>query len=407
MRLKARLISLLLVFAATAHEVSAAEQTIRIGGICDRTGATKLSGGEACPGVADYIALVNRAGGVMGQKLEYTEFDHAYMVDRAADAYDRLKERGVVVIFNYGVPILYGLTSRYMADRIPAFAPGTGRSDAIDGETWPFIFPGTASYWSQAGVAMKYLKDSGARSGTRIAYLYLDSPAGREGIPMIETVAQREGYLVRFFAVQPPGIEMDSQVGAITRDFRADWVVTSLFGRPPSVAIRALKAAGFPLNRVIGFVWGAGDADIEEAGWDIAQGYLGLQFAAVGRDHPLISDLRRMHADEGREVPKYLGSVYYNRGVLTGAIIVEGIRLAIKDHGLPVTGDSVRKGLEAIKNFDMRGFAPPLTITPQDHEGGGYLKVYQVSGNAWVPVSDWISAYRNEVMALVREANKK
>ena len=37
--------------------------------------------------------------------------------------------------------------------------------------------------------------------------------------------------------------------------------------------------------------------------------------------------------------------------------------------------------------------------------GGGYLKVYQVKGNEWVPVSDWIRGYREEVMALVKKAN--
>jgi branched-chain amino acid transport system substrate-binding protein len=55
----------------------------------------------------------------------------------------------------------------------------------------------------------------------------------------------------------------------------------------------------------------------------------------------------------------------------------------------------------------ISGFAPPLTITPQDHEGGGYLKMYQVKGKAWVPVSDWIRGYRDDVMAQVRKANNK
>jgi hypothetical protein len=33
--------------------------------------------------------------------------------------------------------------------------------------------------------------------------------------------------------------------------------------------------------------------------------------------------------------------------------------------------------------------------------------VYQVKGNEWVPVSDWMRGYRDEVMALVRKANNK
>ena len=395
--------------AAVGHGVAAAETAgvIKIGGMCDRTGASKVIGVELCPGVSDYIALVNRKGGVLGHRLEYTEIDHAYLVPRAVEAYERLKHDGAVTFFTYGVPTLLGLTSRFMEDKIPPFNSGTGRGDAIDGTVWPYIFPGTASYWSQAGVAMKYLKDNGVKKGTKIAYLYYDNPAGRDGIAMVEAVASKEGYVLRLYAVQPPGLDMEPQVSEIARNFKADWVIGSLFGAPAAVSIKEFKKAGFPLHRVISFVYGAGEADVEGAGWDIAQGYLGLQYAAVGRNFPVIQELIKMRRDEGKEVPKYVGGAYYNRGVLTGAIIVEGIRLAIRNHGLPVTGDKVRKGYESIRNFDLQGLVSPITITPQDHEGGGYLRVYQVKGTEWVPVSGWMRAYRDEVMALVRKANAK
>jgi branched-chain amino acid transport system substrate-binding protein len=183
--------------------------------------------------------------------------------------------------------------------------------------------------------------------------------------------------------------------------------VGSLFGKSPSASIKEFKKAGFPMNRVISFVWGAGSADIEAAGWDVAQGYLGVQYAAVGPNHQVIQEIIQMYRDERKEVPKYVGTVYYNRGVLQGAVLVEGIRFAIQNYGLPVTGDKMRKGYEAIKNFDAQGLGPSLTVTPQDHEGGGYLRVYQVKGNEWVPVSGWIRGYREEVMALVRKANHK
>jgi branched-chain amino acid transport system substrate-binding protein len=399
-----------LLFAVAIGHGNSAAQTppaITIGGACDLTGATKVIGGELCPGVADYIALVNRKGGVAGHKLRYIEVDHAYMVPRAVEAYERFKREGVVAVMNYGVPTLYGLTDRFMEDRIPVLNTGTGRSDAIDGEVWPYIFPGTASYWSQAGAALKYIKDNGAKTGTKIAFLYYDNPAGREGIPMVETVARREGYVLRLFAVRPPGLDMESEVTAIAREFQADWVIGALFGNPVPVSIRELKRAGFPLQRVISFVYGAGEADVAAAGWDVAQGYLGLQYANVSRDHPVIVEIIRMLRDEGREVPKYVGGAYYNRGVLIGGVMVEGIRLAIKNHGLPLDGDKVRRGYEAIRNFNLQGLVSPLTITPQDHEGGGYMKVYQVKGSEWVPVSDWIRGYRDDVMALVRKANNK
>ena len=127
----------------------------------------------------------------------------------------------------------------------------------------------------------------------------------------------------------------------------------------------------------------------------------------MGRHLPVIQEIIKFMREEGKEVPKHVGGVYYSRGVLVAAVLTEGVRLAIQNHGLPVTGDKVRKGYEAMKNFDLQGFLPPMTVTPKDHEGGGFVRVYQVKGTEWVPISDWVQGYRDEVLALVKRANQK
>jgi branched-chain amino acid transport system substrate-binding protein len=406
MRLRIGLIGILAVVLVAGLAVpAAADHVIKIGGQCDRTGAVKQIGVVLCPGVTDYIKLVNKKGGVLGHKLEYTEIEHGYLVDRGVEAYERLKRDGAVAVLDYGTPIVYALTPRHMEDKIPAITPGFGRADSTDGTVWPYIFPMAASYWSQAGAAMQYIKQNGGKRGTKVAHLYFDNPAGREGIPIVEVVAKKEGYDLRLFAVPSPGLEMGPQIIDITRRFKADWVVGHLFGRSPSVSIKELKKAGFPMNRVVSFVWGAGDTDIEAAGWDVAQGYIGMQFSAVGRNLPVIQELIKMYRDEGKEVPAYVGGVYYSRGVLISGIMVEGIRLAIQNYGLPVTGEKVKKGYELFKNFDLQGFLPPMTVTPQDHEGGGWVQLFQVKGKEWVPITDWYRGYREEVLAQVKKVN--
>ncbi len=407
MRAKGWLAIVLTVAVVVGLSVVAADakHAIKLGGQCDRTGATKLIGVEICPGVTDYITLVNKKGGVLGHTLDYTEVEHEYRVDRGVEAYERLKRDGVVATLDYGTPIVYALSPRHMEDRIPAITPGFGRADSLDGEVWPYIFPMAASYWSQVGGIMQYIKDKGAKKGAKIAYLYFDNPAGREGIPIIERIAKKEGYLLRHFAVPSPGLEMGPQVIDITRRLKADWVVAHLFGRSPSVSVKEFQKAGFPLDHVISLVWGAGEADAEAAGWDQSQGYLGLQFASVGRNLPVIQEIIKMYRDEGKEPPKYVGGVYYNRGVLVGAILVEGVRQGLQ-FGEPLTGEKVKKGYESIKNFTLGGFLPPMTVTPQDHEGGGWVRLYQVKGKEWVPATDWIRGYRDEVIKLVNEANK-
>src|SRR5262249_48336441 len=156
--------------------------------------------------------------------------------------------------------------------------------------------------------------------------------------------------------------------------YRADFVIAHLFGRSPSVSIKELKRVGYPLRKVVSFVWGSAEADIDAAGgWSVAEGYHVMQFAGVGSDYPVLNEIRDMYKKEGKEPPKEMEStVYYNRGVLIAALHVEAIRNAVqaKPDG-KITGEDVKKGFEQINNFTLGGLVPPLKVTPNDHEGGG------------------------------------
>ena len=131
--------------------------------------------------------------------------EHAYQVDRGVEAYERIKREGGVAILDYGTPIVYALTPRHLQDKIPGITPGFGRADATDGRVWPYIFPLAATYWSQMGGAMQYIKDNGGKKGAKVAFLFYDNPAGREPIKLFERICEQEGYTCRTFAVPAPG----------------------------------------------------------------------------------------------------------------------------------------------------------------------------------------------------------
>lgn len=394
-----------LALAGVPAAASAAE--IVFGGTCDRTGPTKLIGTQLCPGAIDYVNLINKKGGVKGNTLRWIEVEHGYQVDRGVEAYERIKREGGVTILDYGTPIVYALTPRHLADKIPGLTPGFGRAAAADGKRFPYIFPLAASYWSQMGAGLKYVKDKGAKKGTKIAYLFYDNPAGREPLGIFERVCKAEGYECRTFAVPPPAVEMASQVLDITRRMRADWAITHLFGKGPSVSIREFKKNGFPMDHVIGFVWGTGEDDMVAAGWDTSQGYLGMQFAGVGRNFPVIQEIIKMYRDEGKAVPAGVGSVYYNRGVTWVAVPIEAIRIAAEKFGLPLTGEKVKMGFEQVRNFSLGGLLPPLTLTVDDHEGGGWVKLYQTKGQELVAHGDWYHGYRDVVLDEIKKAGEK
>ncbi len=410
-----RLITISLVLALALGVVSAqavlaashAKKKIIIGGQCDRTGPTKFVGTIMCPGIGDYIALINAQGGVEGHEVEYMEVEHAYKVDRGVEAYERIKRAGGVATMDYGTPIVYALAPRHMEDKIPGITPGFGRADAADGERFPYIFPVAASYWSQGTAAMKFVKDKGAKKGSKIAYIYYDNAAGQEPLPVFREVCKLEGYKCREFAIPPPGVEMAAAVLDITRRFRADFVVSHLFGKAPAISIKEFKKNAYKLDKIISLVWGAGENDMIAAGCEDnkADGYLAMHFAGVGRDFPVIKEIMKtIYEDNNKPVPDIVGQVYYNRGVFSAAIMVEGVRNAIKNHGLPVDGDKVKLGYESIKDFTLGGFLPPLNVTAQDHEGGGWVQVYETKGCDLVKHTDWFQGYRDVVMAEIKKS---
>jgi branched-chain amino acid transport system substrate-binding protein len=385
---------------------------IVIGVQCDRTGPTQIVGTVLCPGLHDYVALVNSKGGVEGHQLKAIEIDHEYKVPPAVESYERHKKDGAVTMAIYGTPQIYALAAKLTEDRIPGTSPGFGSAAAADGQRYPYIFPIAATYWSQAAAATDFAKKQlgGSLKGKKIAYLFYDNPAGREPIDLLGDIAEREGFQLKTFAVPPPGVEMGAQVLDIAQRFRADFVISHLFGGAPSVSIKELKRIGYPMRKVIGLVWASAEANIEGAGgFGVAEGYYAMQFAGVGTDYPVLNEIREMYKKQGKPAPKEMAStVFYNRGVLIGALHVEAIRNALKAKpDGKITGVDVKNGFEKINNFTLGGLVPPLKITPQDHEGGGLVQIWQVRGGKFEKVTEWFAAYQNVVAKHIKDSGAK
>ena len=51
-----------------------------------------------------------------------------------------------------------------------------------------------------------------------------------------------------------------------------------------------------------------------------------------------------------------------------------------------------------IRDFTLGGINAPLSITPTDHEGGGWVKIFRVKDEGFQPVTKWFRAYRNLVV---------
>lgn len=399
------------VLAVAAGDAFAQGKEIVFGFQCDRTGPTATVGTVLCPGYHDYIDLINSKGGVEGYKIRVIEVDNEYKVPPAIEAHERFKKEGAVLEGLYGTPQTAALNKKLEEDKILGTSPGFGSAAAADGKRYPYTFPIAASYWSQAGAAVEFVKEKlGGLKGKKIAYIFYDNPAGKEPLPILEELSKSEGFELRTFAVPAPGVEMGAQVLDITSRYKPDFVIAHLFGRAPSVAIKEFKGKGYPLSKIVSFVWGSAEADITAAGgMAVAEGYNTMQFAGVGGDFQVLKDIQAMYKAQGKQPPKEMASsVYYNRGILNAAVHVEAARNAIKAKaGALPTGEEVKKGMESIKGFTLGGLLPPMELTAADHEGGGWVQIWSVKGGKLVRTKDWFQGYRPVILKhLAADASK-
>ena len=382
----------------------AQDKVIKLGFAQDFTKVYTFVSSEYSQGQRDYLSLINSRGGVKGYTFEATVVDHGNEPQRGIEAYERFKADGAVLMDFFSTPVSRAIVPRALKEGQNVLTLFHGRSDAADGETFPTIFPAGALYWSQATVILKYIADQekGDLKGKKIALVGIDSPFGKEPLPIFQAVGAKEGFELQTFFYPSPGNEQSSSWTAVRR-FNPDWVVIWGAGGGQTTSLRDAIRNGIKLDRLLSVIW-LSETDTEIAGKDAAKGVLRFEGAAYGRDNAVIKAIldEVVAKGKGAGAAEKVGSSYYNIGVAGMSVVVEAARLALEKGG-PVTAASLRQGLEQIKDFNAQGLIPPVTITPKDHQGGGRGRISQWDGARWVPKTDWYAAYQDVVADLIKK----
>lgn len=365
---------------------------------------------EYSQGQRDYISLINGRGGIGGYMIEPDVSDHANDQPRAIEAYERAKAQGAVLIDPLSTPVARALVPRALEDKINLITAFSGRSDAADGTAFPYVLPMSPNYWTQAGLLIDFFKqqDGGSLQGKTICFVHIDTPFGKEPLPILEKLAAKEGFKLQAFPYTPPGNDQ-SAIWPQVRRARPDWTMFWGAGVGQTVALTEAVRNGLDMNRVSSSVW-LSESDMQVVGADQTVGVIKVEPCASGRDPKIIQDILKevVGAGKGAGPEDKVGTSYYNYGVMLASLMLEGVRRAaeIAPNG-PVTGEWLNAGLRSIKEFTAEGMIPPTTITPEDHQGGGRARIARWDGSKFVPATDWFSANQDVVWEEVRKYSEE
>jgi branched-chain amino acid transport system substrate-binding protein len=394
-----------LALALGLQPAQAQPQPIKLALCYDLTKAYTFVTPQITQAAKDYATLVNQRGGIEGQQIEIMIQDHGNEPQRGIECYEKMKREGALVFDTLSTPVSRAVLPRAMKDGSVLLQSFVGRGDAIDGDTFKWVFPIGPTYWGQAANNIQYIKSQNKNSlkGVKVAFLYMDYPFGQEPIPVLKTLAQREGMDLQLFPYPLPGNDQASAWTQIRR-FNPDYIIHWGFSNGHVVATREMKRNAIPIDKLIVVNW-FNEVDIANIGAEAAKGLKRGTNVVSGQNIPLMQEIIKevYGKDKGAGDRKNLNDVYYNTGLAMYSVVFEGLRNAIRKEGLPLNPEKVRRGLESITNFDGNGLIAPVTVTAKDHGGGGKTRVDMWDGTKWVPQSDWIAAYPDVIWEVVKE----
>ncbi len=290
-----------------------------------REGALRALGIPQADGLIAYLTLLNeRDGGIHGVPVVWEECETVYDVSRGIECYERLKakkptEAAVMQVF--GTPLTYALIERATRDQILLITPGTGRSDALDGRVFPYVFNGPSTSWSQNTAKIRFIGQRAGGmdqlKGLKIVHIYYDNDYGRETLALLDQQAAQYGFAVQHLAVKPPGLDQKA-IWLRVKVAQPDWVILrGAGGFMISTALKEAAQIGFPRDKIVGPFPACAEQDMVAAG-EAAIGFICGTWYGTGAHFPLVQDILTYVYGRGRGPgpESDVGTTHWIRGML-------------------------------------------------------------------------------------------
>ncbi len=384
------------------HLPSAVQAELVIPSLTYRTGPYAQSGIPFSDGFSDYVTLLNeRDGGIEGQPIRILECEYGYNTEKGVECFQETLAEGALVYHPMSTGLTYQLIPIAHQEGVVIHTMGYGLTAAADGDTFPYAFNFPAHYWHAASAQIRHIKEveGGSLEGLKIAHAYHNSGYGKEPIPTFERLAEIEGFELQLFPIDHPG-EDQSAIWPAIEEAAPDYILLWGWGIMNPTALRGARSIGFPMDKLFGIWWSAGESDVRQLG-PLADGYKVVTFHAVGTDFAIYNDMNMLvyQGGKARGEMNNLGEVYYNRGVMAAIFTTEAIRNAMEIHGTTdITRAMVRDGYEQLsldaakfEELGMEGFIPNVQISCENHSGEGLVAVNQWNGkrSRWEQITDY------------------
>jgi branched-chain amino acid transport system substrate-binding protein len=371
-------------------------QEIKVGGIFDLTGITSDVGKPYAQGVQDGVAHVNASGGINGKKIRLVSVDYGYKIPESVSAYKRLvQDEQVVMINGWGTGDTLALKDFVNRDKIPYFSASFA-GDLTDPAKTPYNFFVAPSYSDQIRAWLSWVKSDWKDKSRppKVAFFYGDNAYGKAPIEAGRRFCKENGIDLVDEEVVPGNFQDATSQLLNMKQKGAEYAYINVTTTGVSLILRDARKLGMATK------FGSNPYGFSEAlpavAKDVAEGVTGVvPHVPFGENVPGMKAIVEFHKANH---PNDTHDALYVRGWAYVQVWAEALRRA--DKAGKLTGESVKKAAETLKDFDVGGLTSPVTYSPTDHRPSTKTPVYQIKGGKLVKIAEYEMPRKPEWLGL-------
>jgi len=362
-----------------------ADDTPTICGVHPFTGRFAFAGIHGADAMEDAVGMANEAGGINGKQIKLFWADGEYKNDVGIAAFKRLyAQHKPQAMWGQSTGMTKALGPEIKDRYKVLYSAYTFAEIAADPKKNPYLFIPGPTYVEQFGILLKYIAKQ--KPGANIAFFYSDTEFGREPIPAGKEMCKKLGLnFVAEEVAKVGGVDITTQVLDMKRK-KVDYCIFQGFVTTPITAVMK-QAKDYGLKcQFMGTFWSTEKHLLDQLG-SLADEYVGVTaYSYYYQDEPMMKKIRAWTEKHHPKMAAYRSQAYMQ--VFMGTqIIIEAFRIAAKTGS--IDGTSLAKALPKIKDFNVGGLMPPVTMKNNSIPVGRIVR-----GNSktkkFDPISDWI-----------------
>ena len=377
--MKAAAIAALTASTAVADTQGVTDTEVLIGSNQDMSGIFAAFGAPAVTAAQLYFDEVNGKGGVHGRQIRMIVEDHAYQMPKAMSGLNKLvnSDKVFAMLLSLGTPMNVAAFPLLEDKGVPNISPLTAARQMIDPPS-PLKYAGTASYYDQMLVGVKYMADNhGVKT---VCSMYIPSDFGVEIAEGTKDAAEAGGLTFAAETKHKPD-ELDFQGTLSKLSAEGCELITIALGvRQAITAVATAKKMGLNDMKFMG-----SSASFHTAIAKVPGGVTEGFFAASGW-----SDLVARMGDP--DVAAWVGQIqeatgeFPGTGALLGRSAAETLVRALEAAGPDLTAESFQKGMESL-SYDDKISGTPVDYSADDHQGADDIIISQIQNGDWAEIA--------------------